>query len=168
MLPGDQFASPLVPPPSMALIQACEDGCRMTTSLPTANPEVLATWKLRDPTGTNDVVMSVRGETSVQPLPLPRTMAERWCGVSPTMRRTVPVVPSPTPRRTTPDLLTRNTPLIWYVPAFRTSAPRMPLASGVRLPTASSAAWMRAVWSPLVADSRETSGTLGIGSSPAL
>jgi hypothetical protein len=68
--------------------------------------------------------------------------------VLPVMLMIVPPPPEPLPRRTTPPALIFNVLLMLNVPGARRTAPRNPLASGVRAATALMAAWMAEVSSP--------------------
>src|SRR6266540_5682559 len=78
----------------------------------------------------------------------------------PVARMTVPVGPSPSPRRTTPLARIVTLPATSYVPLVSRTAPRKPLASGARPLTASMAAWTVAPSSPVTGDTVRLTGTV--------
>src|SRR6266568_8756453 len=103
---------------------------------PTLKPEVLLTLNDIAPDGTNESVIEAELPTVVaEPEPL---MESSRCG-EPVMFRLAPPDPEPLPRKTTPPALMCSVPETLYVPACNNTAPRNPLASGVRADTASMA-----------------------------
>ncbi len=80
---------------------------------------------------------------------------------------TVPLAPVPRPRRTTPLAAILIAVAIVYFPAFRSTAPRTPLASG-RAETASMAAWIALVSSPPEGATVLATGTVGRGTPPPM
>jgi len=95
--------------------------------------------------------------------PVPVTYITRRA--APVNFSSVPPAPEPAPRRTTPLAVMRRTPPSWKVPAFSTTAPRKPSASGLP-PTMSMAPWMAAVSSLPDGPSVTAAGTSGSGTPP--
>src|SRR5712692_2454461 len=88
--------------------------------------------------------------------------------VLPVILIVVPPLPEPLPRRTTPLALIFNWPLMWKVPAARSTAPRKPLASRGSAETALIADWMAEVSSPPDGLTVRCVATTGKGTPPAL
>ncbi len=95
--------------------------------------------------------------------PVPE-MEKASCG-EPVRVITVPPVPDPLPRRTTPEVVMFSVCATENAPAARSTAPRSPPVSG-SLETASMAPWMAAVSSAPLGFTVIATGTSGIATPP--